>query len=105
MRSTYLFISKLKNLADKTYETNDIEQLQKDLDEINTLYDDFMNDEINVLKLEKEAVLKKYIKVSKIDAYNLPIIKKNSLTLRESYDKFHGRNNDHDSCGLSWKGY
>lgn len=82
------FVYKLKNFSQDTYINNDVGKLNQDLKEINEMYDKLMTDE-NINNMTKEYILSKFIKVSEVTMYMVPVIKNMSNVLLERYNKFY----------------
>lgn len=96
----YSFIAKYEKLAEDVYIINDVEKLNKNLEEINKEYDELMKDE-SITDMEKNYIFESYIKLDEINMYNVPIIKEISRRLRKRYDKYHCRSSNNESIGIN----
>ena len=90
--SVNIFVYKLKKLAKDVYKINDIDKLNKNLNELNELYDKLIDDN-NITNMEKEFILLKYIKFQEINMYIVPIINNLSKIIENKYNTYYCKDN------------
>lgn len=84
----YTFVYKLKKLSQNIYIDNDVNNLNKELIEINDMYDKLLESK-NINNMTKEFILSRFIKLDKIDMYAVPIIKNMSDIIEKKYKDFY----------------
>ncbi len=88
MFEMYTFVRYCKQFRKDIYKVNDRDILDKKLIELNKLYDETV-DNLDIPTMEKEYILSRFVKLSQLTMYTVPVMNNMCQDVEDKYRRYH----------------